>query len=73
MEQSVADMINEAEARRERNGRWVPACGGTEKTMIVRGVRVLYCWNTGTKEHAYINEDTDMIMSDGDFEALRGG
>jgi len=73
MEQSVADMLDEAQARRERNGRWVAACGGTEQPMLVRGVRVLYCWNTGTKEHAYLNLDTDIIMADGDFEALRGG
>ncbi len=70
---SVADMLNEAEARREKNGRWVAACGGSEEPMTVNGVRVLYCWNTGTGEHAYLNLDTDIIMEDGVFESLRGG
>ena len=72
MTQTVAEMLDEAQARRERNGQWVAACGGTEVPMTVNGVRVLYVWNTGTHEHAYLNLDTDIIMADGEFEALRG-
>jgi hypothetical protein len=72
MTKSVADMLNEAQARRERTGRWVAACGGSETPMLVQGVRVLYCWNNGTGKHAYLNLDTDMIMLDGEFEALCG-
>jgi len=40
--------------------------------MLVQGVRVLYCWNTGTRKHAYMNLDTDIVMADGEFEALCG-
>ena len=69
---SVADMLNESQARREANGNWIAACGGSEQPMTVSGVRVLYCWNTGTKKHAYLNLDTDIIMQDGEFEALCG-
>jgi hypothetical protein len=69
---SVADLLNEAAARRELNGRWVAACGGTEEPMTVNGVRVLYCWNTGTGKHAYLNLDTDIIMADNDFDRLCG-
>jgi len=72
MTQSIADQLNEAQARRERNGRWVAACGGDEQPMLVQGVRVLYCWNTGTHKHAYMNLDTDIVMADGEFEALCG-
>lgn len=72
MTQSVAEMLDEAQARREKNGRWVPACGGSETPMTVQGVRVLYCWNTGTGDHAYLNLDTDIIMSDAEFDALCG-
>ncbi len=70
MTKSIANMLNEAQARRERTGRWVAACGGSETPMTVQGVRVLYCWNTGTRKHAYLNLDTDMIMAAGEFEAL---
>ena len=72
MTKSIADMLNEAQALREKNGRWVAACGGSETPMLVNGVRVLYCWNTGTREHAYLNLNTDMIMADGEFDALCG-
>lgn len=70
MTQSIADQLNEAQARRERNGHWVAACGGSETPMTVRGVRVLYCWHTGTREHAYINLGTDMVMSAAEATAL---
>ena len=70
MTKSITDQLNEAQARRERTGGWVKACGGKEEEMVVRGVRVLYCWHTGTHKHAYLNLDTDMIMADGEFEAL---
>lgn len=70
MTKNITDMLNEAQARRERMGRWVAACGGSETPMTVQGVRVLYCWNTDTREHAYLNLDTDMIMAADEFEAL---
>jgi hypothetical protein len=72
MTKSIAEMLNDAEARRERTGRWVTACGGTEQPMTVNGVRVLYVWNTGTHKHAYLNLDTDIIMADGEFDMLCG-
>jgi hypothetical protein len=75
MTQSIADQLNEAQARRKKNARWINACGGDERPMVVQGVRVLYCWNglSGPDcEHAYLNLDTDMIMVDGEFEALCG-
>ena len=54
-------------------GNWVPACGGTETPFTARnGMRLLYCWHTGTGEHAYINLDTDMPLSQADAEAVLG-
>lgn len=43
---------------------WVPACGGTETVFTSRsGIRMLYCWNKTTGDHAYLNADTDIIMT----------
>lgn len=72
MTQTLADALNAAEARRYQSGSWVAACGGTEQPMTVSGVRVLYCWHTGTGEHSYINLDTDMPMTHAEFDALCG-
>lgn len=47
------------------NGPWVPACGGTEVPFTTRnGFRLLYCFHPSTGKHAYMNLDTDMIMTD---------
>lgn len=49
---------------RRQCGRWVPACGGAEKPFKTRtGKTLLYVWNTGTGEHAYLDCETDLIMS----------
>lgn len=43
--------------------RWVPACGGDEKPFKSRsGIRMLYCWHP-VHGHAYLNVDTDTIMT----------
>ena len=44
--------------------QWVPACGGTETPFKSRsGITMLYCWNPATRDHAYLNVDTDIIMT----------
>jgi hypothetical protein len=49
---------------RVQRGRWVPACGGTEKPFRTRtGRRLLYCWHTQTGDHAYLDCDTDIILT----------
>lgn len=48
-----------------RNGDWIPANGGTETPYTTRtGFRVLYCWQPKTGKHAYLNVNTDLIMTD---------
>ena len=48
----------------ERVDRWVPANGGTETVFTSRsGVRMLYCFNPQLGQHAYLNVDTDVIMT----------
>jgi hypothetical protein len=62
--------IPEALEERVKRGRWVPACGGTERPYKTRsGIRVLYCWHTGTGKHAWINVDTDIEMTAEEAEA----
>lgn len=56
--------------RRLDNGAWYPACGGSETPFISRsGLRLLYCWQPSTGRHAYINCDTDIILSDEEARA----
>ncbi len=50
--------------------RWVPACGGLETPFRSRsGVRLLYCYNPRLGRHAYLNCDTDIILSDAEAQA----
>lgn len=57
------------QAKRE-NGAWYPACGGTEKPFVSRsGLRLMYCWQPTTGRHAYINCDTDILLSDEEARA----
>jgi hypothetical protein len=51
---------------------WVPACGGTEEVFTVHGKRFLYCYNPKQHKHAYLDVDSDMIMSDEDYFAFIG-
>jgi len=46
------------------NDRWIPACGGTEQPFTTRtGRRLQYLWNPGTGAHAYIDVNTDIILT----------
>jgi hypothetical protein len=61
---SVAQALAEREAWRQQ-GNWVPACGGTETPFKTRtGLRLLYCWQPRSGRHAYLNLDTDLILTD---------
>jgi len=63
---TVPERLEERKAR----GRWVPACDGTERPYRTRsGILILYCWNTGTGEHAWLNVDTDTIMTADEVDA----
>jgi hypothetical protein len=45
-------------------GNWIPACNGTETEFKTRsGFRLLYVYQPSTGNHAYLNLDTDMILS----------
>ena len=50
--------------------RWVPACGGTEKEFTCKGFRLLYVYNPRWQKHAYLNLDTDMVLSDEEAQEI---
>ncbi len=61
-----------AEARDALADRWVPACGGHEVPFLDRlGRTVLYVFNPGTREHAYLDTTTDVLMAR-DYDPQRG-
>lgn len=41
-----------------------PACGGLEVPFTYQGTRWLYVWDSATREHGYLNLDTDIIHDD---------
>ena len=54
-------------------GSWYPACGGTETVFTSRtGIRLLYVWQPTTGNHAYLNVDTDIILTDEEAQAALG-
>lgn len=60
---TLVDMLNERQAQAEQ-GAWVPASGGTEVPFTTRtGRRLLYCWQPSTGNHAYLDLDTDIILT----------
>jgi hypothetical protein len=57
--------IIEAADKKAQQGNWVPACGGTERPFWTRtGRYLLYCWQPSTSRHAYLDVQTDIILSD---------
>ena len=51
-------------------GNFIPACGGAEKPFKTKsGITVQYLWNPITKEHAYINCNTDILLTDSEVLA----
>lgn len=69
IEMSVVEHLQAREYAKQ-NGNWYPACSGTETPFISRsGIRMLYCWQPSTGNHAYLNCDTDIIMTQEESEA----
>lgn len=61
---TLAQMVAEADEKAAQ-GAWVPACGGSEVPFWTRaGRRLLYCYQATTGRHAYIDMQTDLILSD---------
>ena len=56
-----------------KNDSWVPACEGTEVPFKSRsGKRLQYVWQPSTGQHAYLDLDSDIILSDEEAETCLG-
>jgi hypothetical protein len=56
--------------KNKTQGDWYPASGGQEKPFVSRsGRRLLYCWQPSTGNHAYLDCDTDIILTDDEAAA----
>lgn len=61
---NVAELLEKRQAEKEK-GNWYPASGGTETIFFTRNRRrLLYCWQPSTGRHAYLDCDTDLILTD---------
>lgn len=59
---SLAECL-EAREKKAADGNWIPGTG--ETPFITRNrYRLLYCWQRSTGRKAYLNLDTDIILSD---------
>lgn len=61
---NLADLLLAVDAAKDQ-GDWQPANGGTEEPFMTRSRRrLLYCWQPSTGRHAYLDMDSDLILSD---------
>ena len=61
---NVPEMLLER-AKKAEQGNWYPASSGTETPFHSRsGRRLLYCYQPSTGKHAYLDCDTDIILTD---------
>ena len=66
----LADKHNKEMEKNIKLDNWVPACGGTELPFKSRsGKRLQYVWQPSTGQHAYLDLDSDIILSDEEAEA----
>lgn len=64
MSKTLVELLEERDAKAAQ-GSWVPAHSGTEVPCRYRtGRRLLYCYQASTGRHAYLDCDTDLILSD---------
>jgi hypothetical protein len=68
--QTLIDIAEQERIKNITNDSWVPACGGTEVPFKSRsGKRLQYVWQPSTGQHAYLDVDSDIILSDEQAEA----
>lgn len=61
---TMAELL-EKKRKSDEQGDWVPACAGTEKPFWTKTNRkLLYCYQPSTGRHAYLDCQTDLILTD---------
>ena len=66
---TLAEMLK-ARDERAAQDNWLPACGGTETPFWTRtGRRLLYCFQPSTGKHAYLDVQTDLILTEEEARA----
>lgn len=69
---TLVELLQRKKAEDEQ-GAWVPANSGTEKPFHTRTRRrLLYCWQPSTGKHAYLDCETDLILSDEEASSALG-
>lgn len=64
MRETLVEKLERLDAWKAQ-GDWVPANGGTETPFMTRGGRrLLYCYQPRSGRHAYLDCDTDIILTD---------
>lgn len=67
---SLADILNDRAAKAEQ-GPWIPGTG--EEPIVTRNRRrLLYCWQPSTGRKAYLDLDTDLLLSNEEAWAALG-
>lgn len=61
---TLMEALAASDAKKEQ-GNWYPANGGAEEPFWTRNRRrLLYCWQPSTGRHAYLDVQTDLILTD---------
>jgi hypothetical protein len=69
---TLAEMLK-VQAEKAEQGAWIPGGGGSETPFWTRtGRRLLYCWQPSTGRHAYLDVQTDLILSDEEARVALG-
>lgn len=69
---TVAELLDKKK-KEDEQGVWVPGNSGTEKPFYTRNRRkLLYCWQPSTGKHAYLDCETDLILSDEEAQLALG-
>ena len=65
--------ILDAKSAKAEQGAWIPASNGTEVPFLTRSrMRLQYLYQPTTGRHAYINCDTDIILTDEEAASALG-
>jgi hypothetical protein len=69
---SVPDELRRRREKAEQ-GNWYPASGGTETPFVTRERRrLLYVYQPSTGKHAYLDLDTDIVLTDAEARFALG-